>query len=56
VVLGFELRVLYLLGRALLLEPQVWWLMLVIPATSEVEIGRITAQGQPRQNVSETPS
>jgi hypothetical protein len=33
-----------------------WWLMPVIPATWEVEIGTIAVWVRPRQKVSETPS
>jgi hypothetical protein len=32
----------------------VQWLTPVIPTIQEVEIGRITVQGQPQQKVSET--
>jgi hypothetical protein len=32
------------------------WLMLVTPATQEVEIGKIMVHGQSGQRVSETPS
>jgi hypothetical protein len=32
------------------------WLMSVFPATEELEIGRITVQGQSGQKVSEAPS
>jgi hypothetical protein len=32
------------------------WLMTVIPATQEGEIGRIVVRGQPEQKVSKTPS
>jgi hypothetical protein len=31
-----------------------WWLMLVVIATWEAEIRRITVQGQPGQNVYKT--
>jgi hypothetical protein len=34
---------------------RVWWLMSVISATQEVEIGRFAVDCQPRQKVSETP-
>jgi hypothetical protein len=34
---------------------RVQWLTWVIPATWEVEIGRIIVQGQPRQKVNEIP-
>jgi hypothetical protein len=39
-----------------LYQSQVRWLTPVIPATWEVEIGRISFGGQTRQKVSETPS
>jgi hypothetical protein len=34
----------------------VWWLIPIITATQEVEIGRIVIREQPGENVSETPS
>jgi hypothetical protein len=33
-----------------------WWHKPVIPATWEMEIRKITVEGQPRQKVRETPS
>jgi hypothetical protein len=35
---------------------QVKWVMSVIQATQDVELGKITVLGQPRQKVDETPS
>jgi hypothetical protein len=37
-------------------EGRCWWFTPVILAIWETEIGRIKVQGQPRQNVSKTPS
>jgi hypothetical protein len=33
-----------------------WWLIAVIPVTQDAKTGSITFLGQPRQNVSKTPS
>jgi hypothetical protein len=53
---GLEFKTYIFFCVSLPLKNTLWvpWLILIIPATHEVEIRRFAARGQPRQNVNES--